>query len=426
MIKKFLPSGDISKNISILVVGTFMAQLIPVLLQSVLRRVYPAEVFGVYEVFISITGMLMVIAALRYEMAVVLPDKRGDAVNLVFTGLFASLLFNTLLFFTINLFRENILSFLNLEPQYGYMLNYLPFAIFFFSSYQVFNYFLVRHKSYTAVSVNKISRRVSEGALQVGLGLGGRFGTGLIWGNIIGHATTFITGWFQMLRAGFSLRLFSLKRQWQLAIRYREFPLVNLIPALLNSICMHLPLILVMKFFDLETTAHFGLARQVLVLPSSIITLSISQVLLQTISEKSRANQNIFSDLKRIVVLLFIPAVAMTVLIFLWAPPLFALYAGSEYFISGIYAQIIVPGAALKLMVVPVSSVFIALKKIKLFSIWQAGYFLMISSLFFMENLQIETFLKVYLTIDMVAYGVMLLLIFYITSNYENKRKNLG
>ncbi len=407
-------------------VGTFLAQLIPILLQSVLRRIYPAEFFGVYEVFISITGMLMVIAALRYEMAVVLPDKRGDAVNLVFTGMFASLIFNALLFFVIMVFRERILNLLNLEPQYGYILNYLPFAIFFFSSYQVFNYYLVRHKSYNAVSVNKISRRVSEGALQVGLGLGQRFATGLIWGNIAGHAATFITGWFQMIRSGFSLRLFSLKRQWQLAVRYREFPLVNMIPALLNAVCMHLPLILVMKFFALETTAHFGLARQVLVLPSSIITLSISQVLLQTISEKSRSNQNIISDLKRIILLLLIPAAAMTALVLLWAPPLFALYAGSEYYISGKYAQIIVPGAAIKLMVVPVSSIFIALKRIKLFSIWQACYFLLISSLIFMDALQIETFLKIYLTIDLIAYGVMLILIFYIAKNYEKKRKEIS
>ncbi len=427
MIKRLLPSSDLFKNISTLVIGTFAAQLIAVLLQGVLRRMYPVEDFGVYDVFISITGILMVVASLRYEMAVVLPKKKEDAVNLVFTGLFSSFSFNLVVLLLIYFFEGSILRFLNLELHHRFMLYYLPASVFLFSTYQVFNYYLVRHKAYRDISVNKISRRISEGGGQVLFALAGKFNTGLIWGNILGHLVNIVAGWIQMLRNGFSVKSFSIRRQWYLAGKYKEFPIYNMLPALLNAICMHLPLLLINKFYDPETTAHFGLAKHVLVLPASILTVSISQVLLQSISEKCRAKESFISDLNRILVLLGVMAAVMTLLFILWAPKLFALYAGQEYYISGVYARIIVAGAALKLIVAPVSSLFIPLNKIKVYSLWQAVYFLMISSLFLMSHLQIQTFLYAYLIIDVIAYSALLVIILFLSHNYEksiNQQRN--
>lgn len=419
MLKKLLPSSDLFKNISTLVAGTFAAQLIAILMQGVLRRLYPVEDFGVYDVFISITGILMVIASLRYEMAVVLPEKKEDAVNLVFAGLFSSFTFNFVLLLLLYFFEGPILRFLNLESQHRFMLYYLPAAILLFSTYQVFNYYLVRYKAYKDISVNRISRRISEGAGQAVFALAGRLHTGLIWGNIIGHVVNIVAGWIQMLRNGFSLKSFSIRRQWTLAGRYKEFPVYNMFPALLNAICMHLPLLLINKFYDPEATAHFGLARNVLVLPASILTVSISQVLLQSISEKCRAKESFISDLNRILVLLGVLAAVMTVLILLWGPNLFALYAGQEYYISGIYARIIVAGAALKLVVAPVSTLVIPLNKIKVFSLWQVVYFLLISSLFLMSHLHIHTFLYVILIMDVIAYSALLAIILYLSHSYE-------
>lgn len=307
------------------------------------------------------------------------------------------------------------------------MLYYLPASIFLFSTYQVFNYYLVRHKAYRDISVNKISRRISEGGGQLVFALAGKFNTGLIWGNILGHLVNIVAGWIQMLRNGFSVKSFSIRRQWYLAGKYKEYPVYNMLPALLNAICMHLPLLLINKFYDPETTAHFGLARNVLVLPASILTVSISQVLLQSISEKCRAKESFISDLNRILLLLGMMAGVMTILILLWAPKLFALYAGQEYYISGIYARIIVAGAALKLVAAPVSSLIIPLNKIKVYSLWQAVYFLMISGLFLMSHLHIQTFLFVYLIIDLIAYSALLIIILYYSHIYEksiNQQRN--
>ena len=419
MIKKFFGANDLFKNISTLVVGTFLAQLIPVFLQGFLRRIYPKEDFGVYAVFLSITGIFMVVASFRIEMAVVLPRKKVEAVNLAFAGFFLSFLFCLLCLLAILIFFDPLLILLNLQPQHGFMLYYLPPAIFFFSSYQVMNYYLVRFKAYREISVNKISRRVAEGVSQIALGLAGILQTGLILGNMAGHLTNNITGWYQILKKGFSLRLYSWRRQWELVWKYREFPVFNMIPAFLNALCMHLPLLFVNSFYSPEATAYFDLARWVLVFPASILTLSISQVLLQAISEKNNKKQSFRQDMQRLILFLAILGAGMVILTLLWAPSLFALYAGDDYYTSGIFAQVIVPGAALKLIVSPLTSIFTALKRIKVFSIWQAFYFLMIGSLILFRDADIMSFLRIYLIVDFISYGILLILIIYKVKQYE-------
>lgn len=419
MLKHFFRRSDLFRNISTLVIGTFLAQLVPILLQSYLRRVYPAEDFGAYGLFVSLTGMLMILASFRYEMATVMPEKKSDAHNLVFLGMSCSLLFSLLLFLVVVLFQAPLLRILNLKQDYGFMLYLSPLSIFLFSSYQIINYYLVREKAFKAISVNKLSRRIAEGGVQTSMGYINPLSSGLIWGDVFGHLVNNISGWIQMLRKGFSLSDFSWTRQWALLKQYKEFPLYNLLPAFLNAICLHLPLVLVNKFYSQEIAGYFDLTRLVLTLPASMLALSISQVLLQNLSEKKRLRQSIRQDMSRVIGALALLSALMVVIILLWAPWLFSLYAGPAYDISGTYARILVPAAALKLLVSPVSIIFIAMNKIKTISIWQATYFLLIASLFFFRHLEVLSFLKIYLLIDLLAYGIYLVLILKSIKAYE-------
>ncbi len=424
MLKKIFTGTELFKNISTLVTGTLLAQLVPILLQTILRRTYPAEDFGAFAVFLSVTSILMVAASFRYEMSIVLPDKRADSVNIVFAATFASLLFNLLLLGAVWGFSDSFLLFLNLGSEYRFVLFWIPASTFLFSSYQIMNYYLVRYKRYRSISINKISRRISEGAGQTAAGFAGFYSTGLIIGNILGHLVNNLSGIIQIMKSDFSLRLFSWRRQWEVMLKYRDFPMYNMIPALLNAICMHLPLILVNKFYNQETAAYFDLSRQVLVLPASILALSISQVMLQNISEKRRKQESFLSDLKKILLLLSIPAAGLFVVFSIWAPTLFRLYAGAEYSTSGEIARILVAGASLKLIVSPVSSIFAAIGKIKVVSLWHTFYFLLISSLFLFKDLDIFSFLRLYLAIDLLAYSILLFLIFSVSRSYEKKLIN--
>ena len=66
-----------------LVSGTSLAQVISLLAAPILTRIYAPEAFGIAALFASITGILSVLACMRYELAIVLPDNDREAANLL-------------------------------------------------------------------------------------------------------------------------------------------------------------------------------------------------------------------------------------------------------------------------------------------------------------------------------------------------------
>ena len=70
------------RNVSILVSGTIVAQVIAVLASPILSRLYSPEQFGEYAIFITIVGLLSTISSLSYEMAIVKQKEEFDANSL--------------------------------------------------------------------------------------------------------------------------------------------------------------------------------------------------------------------------------------------------------------------------------------------------------------------------------------------------------
>ena len=79
--------ADVSK----LVGGTAFAQVLSILIAPILTRLYAPAAFGTAAVFFSITEMITVVACLRYELAVMLPEHDEDAANVLAVGLGSTL-----------------------------------------------------------------------------------------------------------------------------------------------------------------------------------------------------------------------------------------------------------------------------------------------------------------------------------------------
>src|SRR5664280_2838329 len=76
--------SELLKNTSILISGTALAQLIPILLQPILRRYYTPDIFGAYSVYFSIVGILAIVSSFKYELAIILPRTDKEAANIFF------------------------------------------------------------------------------------------------------------------------------------------------------------------------------------------------------------------------------------------------------------------------------------------------------------------------------------------------------
>ena len=416
-------SSELVRNTSMLISGTALAQLIPILLQPILRRYYTPEIFGAYAVYLSLVGILIIISSFKYELAIILPRKNKEALNIVLLAQLLNFIFNLVVFCLIVAFKYRILKLLNLSTEYLMFLYLVPLGTFLYNLYISINYWLIRQKAFFSVSLNKFVRRGSEGSFQILFKWTGVTG-GLLLGDIIGHIADNISGLIQAARKNFRISDFSINKLKYVAKKYGEYPRYNLVPSFMSACSFLLPMIFINKFFSTENAGYFDLSKLLLSLPFALIATSISNVLLQRISEKFRNTISFKKELSSMFLVVLTIAVIEVIVISLFGVDLFRIIFGMKWIISGEISTILVWSYAFNFITSSFSSIFISMKKIKLLSIWQLIYFISILSLILFRNSGFMSFLKIYVFIEIMCYFLISLLMLGIVVNYESKLKH--
>ena len=417
---RILKRSDFFRNTSILISGTTIAQIIPILLQPILRRLYEPETFGVYAVYTSLVGIFYVISSFRYEMAIIHPHKDRSAMNLLVLSQIINVTFNLIFFVLIYSFKGWIIIFLNVPEKYILFIYLVPVATLLYNFYQSHNYFLIRKKAFGVVSINKFARRGSEGITQVGL----KYllqQNGLVIGDIIGHTVNCISGFFQAKRKGFSLSKVSFVKMKYLGKKYIEYPKYNMASSFLNVFSIMIPVLLINKFFSSEYAGYYDLSRLVLSIPLALIAGSIANVLLQRFSDKKKNNESIKKEFNIVLMIVLIIALLEIVVISAFGTQLFSLFFGEKWGISGSISRILVWSYSITFVVFSFSSVFIALDRIKILSFWQICHFLLIISLILFRNTDFNNFLRLFVLIEIVSFVFMFFILVFIVRKYDNK-----
>lgn len=420
MLEKLENKSDFLKNITTLITGTVLAQLIPILLQPILSRIYTPEEFGTFTIYLSIIGMLAPAANLKYEGAIILPESDKKASALAIGSILISFVFSLIWLLIFILFDEQIIHTFKFSPSIKIWLLLIPLGVFIISSSRVFNYWLIRKKAFKASSINKLVRRSSEGISQFGIGYLTKH-QGLIIGNLIGELLNFLVSFKQSIRNKLSFKNISSSDIKEQLRRYKDFPLYSSVPSLMNSISLFLPAIIVNQYYTLELTGQFGFSRQLLSVPLAFISIAISQVLLQKIAESSKLKKKILPLIFKITILLAALSSVGIIVLELFGIELFKWVFGEKWETAGRLSQILVFSYAIKFVVSPLTAIFTALEKIKISSIWQIGYFILIGSLYLLKDLSIEEFLFYYIILDLFAYSIYYFLLISVCKKYDNK-----
>jgi len=420
MLKRLLPKSEFTKNTFILVVGTIIAQSIPLLLHPILRRIYSPEDFGAMSVYLNIFSMLTIVSALRYEATIVLPKNNNEAANILTLAFIINIIFSTTLLLIIVFFKNAIIHFINFPEKYSNYLYLLPFVCSIFGIYQSINYWLIRQKAFKASTNNKIIRRAVEGTFQGVLGFL-KIPGGLFIGDFSGNLANLFAGVRQIFRNKYEFRFVTRKKIAYVFKKYIDYPKFNVFPTLLSSAATILPFLFINKMYSTEIVGYLDLSRMVLSIPLIFIASTISQVFFQQTTEKKHNFLSIKNDVKNIMFLLLAVISVEIFVIMLWGPQLFGFVFGSRYAVSGSYSQVLIFSFMLNFIGSTFSSIFITFEKIRLNSIWQIIYFGAICSLLFLKGLGIFDFLKIYVAIEIVMHLIYCTMIYFIVNGYEKK-----
>ncbi|MFP4024805.1 MAG: lipopolysaccharide biosynthesis protein [Thiohalospira sp.] len=412
-IRKQFKNKTFAANVMTLTVGTVIAQLIPVLLQPVLRRLFAPEEFGLFSVYMSIVSITTIFYSLRYAQTINIPKNDIEAKNIFSLSIVLSFIFTIILFLIIVLFEFRILKILNIPIGKKYYLYLAPISSLLFSVFHIINFWLIRKKEFRLSSLNKIFRRSAEGGVHIFTGLTGK-SVGLVLGDLLGNIANIVSGTHKLRKINFNFTGVTPDRIKYVFRRYVDMPKYNVFPAFLNSLSLYLPAIFINKFYSPLVAGEFHLTNLILNVPIVFVGKSISTVLIQRLSEKRQNKVKMWPEMKKLTVLLLAIGIIMGIVIWSIGPWLFRIVFGAEWQVSGEYAQIFVLLAIVRLVASPFNVAFIILERVRLFAIWQIFYFLGIVTLSLFSFLSFNSFLWLLVGIGCFFYLINIFLIYKI------------
>jgi lipopolysaccharide exporter len=338
---------DVQKNywmpdVLKIVSGTAIAQALNALATPILSRLYLPEEYGIFGTFTSFSLILSTIICLRYDVAIVLPNRDEDAADLLRVSLASSLVLSLMigLVFSLNIVSlpSQIISTSFLQYKWLLALNLVGMGFF-----QAFNYWSTRHKRYWWLSVARIGSTVVTLILQIGLALFlGSLVGGLIFGFLAGFfisaAIQFLPIWREDSRVIF--HSFSASRLASNLKRYRKFPLVDSWNVFLNAASWNLVPVLIFALFSSTQAGFYAMAYRLIQMPVALISVAVGQVYFQH-SSRVKENENELikiagSVLRRLTALGLFPALLLTII----GKDLFTVFLGETWAEAGVYVQI--------------------------------------------------------------------------------------
>jgi len=344
------------KSVVLLSGGTAAAQVITILSTPIVTRLYQPEHFGILTVFVSILGIVIPLATLRYAVAIPIAEDEGladDVLRLCFVIIFTLAIFFAmgLLLFGPTICRHYPDS--NVSTYFWL----LPFCLFGAGLYQALSSWSLRDKQFKLLARTRMTQGVSSATTKIALGALGVRPLGLL----LGYFTTQVTGSGSILMAlvrqkpGF-FRKYSWRGMWRAAKRFVRFPLLQSWSQLLLALGVQLPALLIAAFYNVKAAGFYGLAFNMVNMPMNILGQSIAQVYFAEIAKYGKARPDKIlslsvSLLKKLFVLGAIPAAVIMAV----GPHMFGLVFGEEWREAGGYAQLLSVLVLLRFVSVPVA-----------------------------------------------------------------------
>jgi O-antigen/teichoic acid export membrane protein len=366
-----LPRGRFARSITLLAGGTALGQAITVLVSPILTRLYTPEDFGVFGVYASILGIVTVVASLRYEFALPLPEDDKTAANILVLCFILLFGMTTLSWLVIHSLGNQIVAWANVPGLKPYLW-LIPLGMLGAGTYQILNYWAVRKRDFPRIARTRLSRGVARAALQVGVGFVNSGPLGLLLGQFagetVGSTSLGLAAW-RKDRASF--QAVSLQGIRLAGARYKRFPLFSSWAGLLDALGLQLPQILFAAFYGAEVAGWFALGHRVIAAPLNIVIDSVAQVYFGEAARLPRDNpkamRSLFLKLTgRLALTGGLPVAVICAL----APWFFTIVFGPGWEMAGRYVQIMGILFAVRFAVIPLSHTLNILERQDLYLIW--------------------------------------------------------
>lgn len=360
---KSKPRKPMSERNSILslVGGSAAAQVISFIFAPIQTRIFSPEVFGDLAVFTSIAGIIGIVACLRYELSIVIPqdDLAGYGLlrlSWLFSG--GTAIATALVFFV---FRSPIFLALGSE-RLAVFWYFIPITIALSGWVQASTNWLIRRARFGDLALINVLLVIVNNFVSLGLGvLGYRDLNARLFSALLSSGASVIV---LVLLIRSDLPRPSTKRPSAIHLikEYKNYLLYDIWAALINNLSWMLVPILMNYYYGSLAAGQYSIGLRVIQIPMSLIGSSVSQVFFKSANDRREKGELYKYSLKTARQLLLYTS-PFAVVLMLFGKPLFRLAFGPEWEIAGLYVQILAPWSIVWFIANPLSALYNVLQK---------------------------------------------------------------
>lgn len=342
------------KSVAVLAGGTAFAQAITLLVLPILTRLYSPEDFTLLAVYSSIVGIISVVACLRLEIAIPLPERNEDAASLFVLSLIVSACFGLVVALITAVWANQIIEVLKQPALYPY-LYLLPLGIWLASSYSAVQYWATRKKNFSVIARTRMAQSLLGSGTQTGMGVAGYTPFGLLLGQFLLSGVGFVG----LLCTAVKEDIVILRKvRWQnmraQLLIYDKFPKYSTLDSFANTAAIQIPLIIIAGLAIGPEAGYLLLAMRVMAAPMSLIGGAVSEAYLSHAADEHRAG-TLGSFTASVVAGLLKVGVGPLIFIGIVSPIAFSWVFGTQWQKAGDLVSLMVPWMVLQLIASSIS-----------------------------------------------------------------------
>lgn len=333
-----LRKSSFVRNILVVMSGSAAAQVIGFALTPIISRLFSPSDFGAFGSFSAVAYIIAAGATLQYTQAIMLPKGKEDAIHLFVVSCICTSIVAFLCLICCIIIPTTLNGLMKTNGIWALAL--LVVAITIGGLNESCQAWCVRVKAFKHTSASQVVRSLSYSGTQIGFGYFKAGAAGLIVCSILAD----ILASLNLARVVFkdlgALRWnIRWKRMKQLAKEYRDFPLYSASMNVINSLSLGLPVLLLTKFYGIAVAGAYAFGMRVLSVPMGFVLGALKQVLFQKAAEAHNAGDRLMPLYVKITLGLFALTLLPSLVIFIWAPQLFAWIFGSQWYTAGEFAR---------------------------------------------------------------------------------------
>jgi O-antigen/teichoic acid export membrane protein len=405
-------------SLSTLFTGTLFSTIIPILFAPVMTRIFTTSDYGVLGLYMSISGLIGVLAYVHYPQAIILSKDDEEArqamwFSIGFSAMIALLSFIVIavLYFLLNDFKHTSLRFWLLLIPLSVILNGITSSMMVWAN---------RHQQYKILASNRIIQAVLTVVIQISFGLLINNETGLLLGLLGGQAISAFLLWFRFRNnETASLNLPQPATFRGIAYQYRKLLIYSTPSEFINNLINQTPIFLLQKFGGIAYVGSYNFTQRLLGMPQLFLSSAIVEVFKQKASVAYNTTGNCRGVFIKTFKALGLLAILPFSLIILFSPPVFAFVFGEEWRMAGEFARFLGILFFFRFIVSPLTFTYFIVGRLKE-DFWLHILFLLVTTLsFYIGNIFIDD--KKYLILVYAVSYTGVYLIYFFRSFYFSK-----